>query len=364
MESQGSITEITAQANGSYRFVDRQPFEFANGEVLCPLELVYETYGQLNDTRDNVILVHHALSTNSHLAANPQNPEPGWWQAMVGPGKCLDTARYFIICINNLGSCFGASGPASTNPATGERYGMAFPAVTFEDMARSQKRLLDSLGITHLHALVGSSMGAMLSLTWATLYPDHASYLVSISTSAMAYPANSANRQIQNEIIRQDPAWNHGRYSNSGSLEGFRIARKFALMTYRNWAEMNDRFIGKQGEESIEHYLDYNARKFTHRFDCNCYLYLLKTMDNFDPRSAEGEFEGAFSPIKSKVRVVSVDSDILYTPSQQQYLYQALHNAGVAVEYINHHSEYGHDAFLVETDAFDRYIGEFISSTH
>ncbi|MEZ5524061.1 MAG: homoserine O-acetyltransferase [Pseudomonadales bacterium] len=353
--------EIREREDGSFEFTSHDDFIFETGESINPLLLVYETYGTLNTDKSNAVIVHHALSTSSHLASHEKKPEPGWWEEMVGPGRALDTDRYFIICVNNLGSCYGSSGPASLNPQTGKIYGPDFPPVTIIDMVRSQKRLVDELGISQLHAVLGSSMGAMLSIAWLVLYPDHARYLLSISSCAKGYPANHANRLIQKEIICQDPDWNNGRYSDASRLKGFKTARKHGLLTYRNWKELDARFVDKQGVEAIDNYLDYNAQKFIDRFDCNSYLRLVDAMDTFDLTEAgKRNLAEVFRPIQAKVLVVSVDSDVLFTPPQQQDLYRALRDAGVDVTYIDHHSSYGHDAFLVETDAFGEYIRGFI----
>jgi len=353
--------QIRKLDNGCFEFTECENFHFEAGGSINPLVLVYESYGELNSKKTNAIVVHHALSTSSHLAATKKTPEKGWWNDMVGPGRALDTNQYFIICINNLGSCYGSSGPLSNNPNTSKSYGPDFPDVTIADMVRSQKILIDALGITKLHAVLGSSMGAMLSLTWLVLYPEHASYLISISSCAKGYPANHANRLIQREIVQQDPAWNNGDYCDSSQLRGFKTARKHGLLTYRNWAEINDRFVDKLGINSIDNYLDYNAQKFIDRFDCNSYLRLIGSMDTFDLSDGGSvKLVDVFRPIQAKVLIVSVDSDILFTPSQQQGLYHAILEAGVKVTYISHHSSYGHDAFLVETDVFGQYIQEFI----
>lgn len=356
--------QIRELENGRLEFTASENFYFEAGGCIHPLVLVYETYGTLNNQKDNAIIVHHALSTSSHLAATEKNPQKGWWQEMVGPGKPLDTNRYFILCINNLGSCYGSSGPVSINPRTAKAYAADFPAVTITDMVRSQKMLIDALGIKKLHAVLGSSMGAMLSTSWLALYPDHARYLISISSCLKGYPANHANRLIQREIIQLDPDWNNGNYRVSGQLRGFKTARKLGLLTYRNWIEINDRFLDKQGTESIENYLNYNAQTFIDRFDCNSYLRLIDAMDTFDLSNAGGQdLTDLFRPIQAKVLVVSVDSDILFTPPQQLALYEALLEANVKVSYIDHHSSYGHDAFLVETDTFGHYIQSFIEPT-
>ena len=353
---------ITQLADGSYRFEDEHAFEFESGDRIAPLVLAFESYGELNEARDNAILVHHALSTNSHLSSTEQNPEKGWWEDMVGPGASLDTERYFVICINNLGSCFGSSGPTSINPLTGEAYRSAFPEITINDMVRSQKRLMEALGIDRLHTVLGNSMGAMLSLSWLVLYPDSAERVISISSCAQSFPANNANRYLQRDMIKLDPKWNGGNYENSAELDGFRSARRLGLLTYRNWAELNERFVNKTGKESIDHYLEYNADKFVKRFDCNSYLYLIDAMNTFNLADAQGSFQTAFEPIGARALVVSVDSDILFTPGQQRDLYYALEAAGVEVSFIEHHSTYGHDAFLVETAIFGEYICDFLEA--
>ena len=351
---------ISELENGSFEFVSNTDFLFEDGASINPLVLVYECYGKLNAAKDNAIIVHHALSTSSHLAATEKNPEKGWWQEMVGPGCHLDTNRYFVICINNLGSCYGSAGPDSVDPRSGEKYRAEFPTVTIIDMVRSQKMLIDALGITRLHTILGNSMGAMLSIAWLTLYPDHARYVISISSCAQAYPANNANRFLQRDMIKLDPLWNDGNYPSSGELEGFKAARRLGLLTYRNWAELNERFVNKTGKDSIEHYLGYNADKFVNRFDCNSYLSLLEAMNSFNLRTVDKTLVQAFEPIRAKALVVSVDSDILFTPSQQETLYEALAEAGVDAGFISHTSTYGHDAFLVETESFGKYISDFI----
>jgi homoserine O-acetyltransferase len=347
-------------STGPWRFVSNQVFDFEQGGSINPLELAYETYGLLNSLQDNAILVHHALSTDSHVAASDRNPVPGWWEGMVGPGKYLDTNRWFVICINNLGSCRGSSGPLSINPLTGRAYGPDFPTVTFVDMARSQKRLTDALGITKLHAVIGCSMGAMLTATWAAMYPEHACNLVSISSSARVYAANQANRILQREAICADALWENGHYQDSGTLEGFRTARKIGLLTYRNAQELNLRFGGKTGRESIASYLHYNAQKFVRQFDCNSYLRLLGAMDSYDLELHGRRLHDVLQAVTARVQVIAVDSDALFPPAQQRELFEAFQGAGVRAEYIEHHSGYGHDAFLLEIEEFGVYLKDFV----
>jgi homoserine O-acetyltransferase len=347
-------------STGPSQFVSNQVFHFEQGGSINQLELAYETYGRLNSVQGNAILVHHALSTDSHVAASDQSPAPGWWEGMVGPGKYLDTNRWFIICINNLGSCRGSSGPLSINPLTGRAYGPDFPTVTFVDMARSQKRLTDALGITKLHAVIGCSMGAMLSVTWAAMYPEHARNLVSISSCARVYPANQANRILQREAICADAQWKNGHYHDSGTLEGFRTARKIGLLTYRNAQELNQRFSGKTGRESIESYLQYNADKFVRQFDCNSYLRLLGAMDSYDLELHGRRLLDVLRAVTARVLVIAVDSDVLFPPQQQRELFEAFQGAGVRADYIEHRSGYGHDAFLLEIEDFGAYLKDFV----
>jgi homoserine O-acetyltransferase len=352
------------QSDGSTRFVRDQAFSLENGQSLSQLTLVYETWGDLNSDKSNAVLVHHALSVGSHARMQDENDTFGWWQKIIGPGKAIDTDTFFVICINNLGSCYGSSGPLSHNPATNQPYRGDFPQVTIGDMTASQKLLADELGIEKFHAVLGGSMGAMLSLEWGISYPDSVANLILISSSYKAYPANIANRSIQNQAIRMDPLWQGGNYENNEMLTGFKLARKLGLYTYRNSTEWNGRFNshgnGSVSDMDIIEYMDYNADKFCAQFDANSYLILTQAMDLFDVTQKHGSIEQCFSKIKAKTLVVSVNSDILFTPQQQEELHDALLIGGVDCHYINHPSTYGHDAFLVEKDPFTKYIGEFL----
>jgi homoserine O-acetyltransferase/O-succinyltransferase len=357
-------TSINKQSDGSWVFTSDQPFSLENGQALPELTLVYETWGELNADKSNVIVIHHALSVGAHVASSSGNPEAGWWDNMVGPGKAINSDRYFIICINNLGSCFGSTGPTSKNPETGKPYRNDFPAITIGDMVNSQKLLLDSLGVEQVFAIIGNSMGAMLSLIWAIEYPDSVARVMLSCTSYKAYPANIANRNIQQSAIRIDPAWNGGNYTSNENLQGFRLARKLGLYTYRNSAEWNSRFNSHgdaQGEDGeIIAYMDYNADKFVKMFDANSYLTLTTAMDSYDVTKKYPTPDDCFSRIKAKVLVVSEEFDILFTPMQQEELLVCLQNAGVDCHYISHHSQFGHDAFLVETERFGNYILDFV----
>lgn len=353
-------------ADGSICFSNDETFFLENGQSLPQLTLVYETWGKLNFDKSNVIMVHHALSVGAHACKSDKNPEDGWWHNIIGPGLAIDTSQYFVICVNNLGSCFGSSGPLSINPETRTTFRGDFPQITIGDMVNSQKLLLDNLEISHLYAVAGSSMGAMLSLAWGIDYPDSVSNLILISTGYKAYPANIANRSIQHQAIRMDPEWQGGNYQSNEKLSGFKLARKLGLYTYRNSSEWNRRFNSHDSDSikdtDIIEYMDYNAEKFSGYFDANSYLILTHSMDLFDVTKNFVSIEQCFSKITARTLVVSVESDILFTPQQQEELYAALQEGGVDCQYINHHSQYGHDAFLVEKEPFTQYITDFLTA--
>lgn len=358
--------KIEHRPDGSHCFCSNKKFELERGQHLGSLTLVYETWGELNSDKSNAVLVHHALSVGSHATSHEKNPEPGWWQHIIGPGSAIDTEKFFVICINNLGSCYGSSGPLSPNQETGQPYKGNFPQITIGDMTASQKMLLDELEIDKLFAVVGGSMGAMLSLNWAIEYPDTLSNLVLISTAYKAYPANVANRAIQHQAICMDPRWKQGNYESSGDLDGFKLARKLGLYTYRNANEWNRRFNSHNSENvkdiDIIQYMDYNAGKFCNEFDANSYLILTRSMDLFDVTETHETGRDCFSKITARTLIVSEESDILFTPQQQEDLHAALLEGGVNCRYIVHHSQFGHDAFLVEKEPFTKYIGDFLSS--
>lgn len=356
---------ITQRDDGSWYYHSNQPLELESGELLTELELVYEVYGELNQEKNNVVVIHHALSVGAHVTATEKNQGKGWWNEMVGPGKAVDTNVYYVICVNNLGSCFGSSGPSSLHPQTQKSYNASFPIITIGDMVNSQKRLLDVLEIPKVYAIIGNSMGAMLSLVWGIEYPQSVERLMLSCTAYKAYPANIANRNIQQSAIRIDPAWNNGDYISNEELEGFKLARKLGLYTYRNSAEWNRRFnshLDKDTEDGeITRYMDYNAEKFVKIFDANSYLTITTAMDNYDVTQNYSSNKEAFSRIQAKVTVISEEFDILFTPQQQQELYTCLQEANVPTEFVQHRSQYGHDSFLVETNRFGNYIREFLA---
>ena len=356
--------EITRQKDGSWYYHAARPFQLEKGGSLSELELVFETYGELNDDKSNVVVVHHALSVGAHVTATEGNPNKGWWNEMVGPGKAIDTNQFYVICVNNLGSCFGSTGPSNINPDTSTLYNADFPEITIGDMVNSQKQLIDAMGVRSLYAVIGNSMGAMLSLIWAIEYPKSVERVMLSCTAYKAYPANIANRNIQQSAIRIDPAWNNGSYTSNEDLDGFKLARKLGLYTYRNSAEWNRRFnshLDKDTEDGeITRYMDYNAEKFVKIFDANSYLVITTAMDTYDVTQNYESNKDAFSRILAKVVVISEEFDILFTPQQQEELYACLQEANVETQFIQHRSQYGHDSFLVETNRFGNYIREFL----
>ena len=363
------MERIVQQSDGLNIYQSTTPFQFMNGESIDHLVLAFETYGEMNEDKSNIVLIHHAFSTHSHVSSHAQNKNNGWWENMVGDGFHIDTSKYFVICINNLGSCFGSSSPAGINPITHEPYQCNFPVFTFEDVVNSQKQLFDFLKIEKIHTIIGPSLGGMISLTWVVKYPEMVERMITISSAARAYTANNANRAIQREIIMLDPEWNGGHYARNPQ-KGLNTARKLGLYTYRSSKEFNERFhleytedkpIKLRGKrEEIENYLEYNANKFSSNFDTNCYLYTLQMMDLYDIRNGYNSFGEAFYNLKTKVLVISVNTDRLFAEEQQFEIYQEMKKAGVDVSYIPHESEQGHDTFLIETDLMGTYIQEFL----
>lgn len=329
---------IKKQEDGSFLLTTVAPFICEQGGTIKPLELIYETFGTLSEQKDNVVLIHHALSTGPHLCSSAKNPEPGWWEAIVGPGKVVDTNRFFVICINNIGSCFGSSGPTSMNPETHKPYQADFPEVTLADMAKSHEIVLSALGIDQLYAVIGNSMGGMISLAFARLFSNKVQRLILVSSCYKAYPMNIALHRIQQQIIQLDPGWKAGHYDQQ-PIAGLKISRKLGYLHYRSHEELNARF---QETEALESYLDYNAQKHAENFDANTYLYLTNAMDSFDATKMQ---EGSLDAVTAKTLVISVDSDVLFEPFQQQALADLLKASGTPTTLINHQSDRGHDAF-------------------
>lgn len=355
-----------------------EPLPMYRGGSLPEVEIAYETWGELNAARDNAVLVLTGLSPDAHAAGSEADPEPGWWEAMIGPGKPLDTDRFHVICLNSLGSCFGSTGPASVNPKTGRPYRLDFPMLSIEDIAESAARALTELGIDELAAMVGPSLGGMSALAFCLLHPGRVRNLVSISSAAHALPFAIAVRSLQREMIRNDPAWAAGYYESSdglGPVQGMRLARKLGMLSYRSPQEWKERF-GRQRtgmsvdmpgpfdlEFEVEAYLEAHAQKFIGNFDANCYLYLSHAMDLFDAAEhGGGSLPDALARLKGMgALVVGVETDILFPVEQQQDLAHGLTDAGAQVEFAELPSLQGHDSFLIDFDRFGPVISGFLA---
>jgi homoserine O-acetyltransferase len=352
-----------------------QPFPMRRGGVLHGAQLAYETWGVLNAQRDNAILIFTGLSPSAHAVSSAVDSSPGWWEDMVGPGRPLDTRRFFVVCVNSLGSVFGSTSPASINPQTGQAYRLSFPILTVEDIARGGYEVIRSLHIEQLHCMIGPSLGGMTVLAFAALFPNAARSLISISGAARSTPFTIALRSLQREMIRKDPAWQSGNYpADAIPVEGMRLARKLGMITYRSAKEWLQRF-GRE-RASVEHkpddpfgidfeieaYLENHAAKFVGQFDPNAYLYLSRAMDLFDLADhGEGSVTEALKRFRiERALVIGVETDLLFPIEQQQELAEGLVAEGRAVKFVRLNSLQGHDSFLVDMDQFRPVIGDFL----
>jgi len=345
------------------------------GGVLARPTIAYETWGELNARGDNAILIFTGLSPSAHAASSVADPSPGWWEQMVGPGQPIDTRRYFVICVNSLGSCFGSTGPASIDPATGEPYRLTFPVLSLEDVARGGREVVRHLGIERLHAIVGPSMGGMTALAYELLFPGMTHGLVIISSGARSLAFSTALRSLQREMIRRDPNWQHGNYAaDSMPIAGMRLARKLGMITYRSAEEWRTRFgrerIAAEHESNdpfgldfeIESYLEHQANKFTGQFDPNCYLYLSRATDLFDVADHGGSVAAGLAKVRARrVLVIGVTTDFLFPPYQQRELAELLRQPGREVDFVELDCIQGHDSFLVNMDAFRPVVGQFFA---
>ncbi len=345
-----------------------------NGHLESPV-VAYETWGELNFQRDNGILLFTGLSPSAHAASSEEDPSNGWWEPMLGDSKPIDTTKYFVVCVNSLGSCFGSTGPSSINPETGEPYRLGFPVLTVEDIAHAGHEVVKALGLTSLHAVIGASMGGMTCLAYSMLYPDVAESLVSISGSPRAAPFAISLRSLQREIIRSDPVWNHGNYApDEEPVTGMRLARKLGMLTYRSAAELDQRF-GRElipdgrltGEPfgidfEVESYLEAHADKWIGTFDANSYLYLSRAMDLFDVADHGGSVEAGLARIGARrALVIGVDTDLLFPIDQQRRIADGLRTGDREVTFHALPSIQGHDAFLVDMDRFRPILCDFFN---
>ncbi|TPG20796.1 homoserine O-acetyltransferase [Sphingomonas koreensis] len=358
------------------------PLRLDSGASLAPVEIAYETYGDLDADAGNAILICHALTGDQHVASpHPITGKPGWWTRMIGPGKPIDPARHFIVCANVLGSCMGSSGPASVDPATGKPFGMAFPVITIRDMVRAQAMLLDHLGIQRLQAVVGGSMGGMQALSWPATYPDRVAAAVVIASTARHSAQNIAFHEVGRQAIMADPNWRGGDYYASGATPtaGLAVARMAAHITYLSEAGLTEKFgrklqarpehpdgaktFGFDADFQVESYLRHQGISFTDRFDANAYLYITRAMDYFDLAEEHGgKLAGAFRGTAARFCLISFDTDWLYPTAESRSIVHALNAAGARASFVELSSPYGHDAFLLDSPEMNRVVDGFLSA--
>ncbi|MFC3653934.1 homoserine O-acetyltransferase [Dyella humi] len=352
------------------------PFAMKRGGALRGAHVAYETWGTLNAARDNAVLILTGLSPSAHAASNAEDPSHGWWEDMLGPGKAIDTTRWFVICMNSLGSDKGSTCPASIDSATSEPYRLNFPDLSLEDVANAAHVLVKSLDIDKLGCLIGCSMGGMSALAYMVLHPGSVRAHISVDTAPQAQPFAIAIRSLQREAIRLDPNWNGGQYDDERYPDiGMSIARKLGVITYRSAMEWNGRFARirlepEQREEQpfgfefqVESYLESHARRFVRTFDPNSYLYLSRASDWFDISEYGGGnvMEGLKRIRIEQALVIGVSTDILFPLEQQEQIAEGLEAAGAKVEFVALDSPQGHDAFLVDIENYSRAIGGFLA---
>lgn len=344
-----------------------------NGIALGPLTVAYETYGQLNAKGDNAILVCHALSGGAHAAGFlPGQKKPGWWDIMIGPGKAFDTNRFFVVSSNVIGSCYGSTGPSSMDPKTGRPYGLRFPVVTVRDMVRVQAHLLDHLGVKSLLTVTGGSMGGMQALQWAVSYPERVRSVIAIATTHRHSAQQIAFNEVARQAIMADPAWNNGDYyGTEGPKLGLGLARMVGHVTYLSDLGMERKFGRRlQNRErygydfnldfEVESYLRYQGRSFVERFDANSLLYLTKALDYFDLSDGQSSLTEAFRSSRALFLLMAFSSDWLYPPNQLKEVAMAIRRSGGDATYTVIHSDYGHDAFLLEYKSQEPYVRSFL----
>ena len=347
-----------------------------NGAKLAPVEVAYETYGALNARKTNAILALHAFSGDAHAAGiSHETGKPGWWDNMIGPGKALDTDKYFVICSNVLGGCRGTTGPASVNPETGCPYGMTFPVITVGDMVRLQKMLIDWFGIQRLLTVTGGSMGGMQALKWAVEYPEQVLSAIPIASTVRHSAQQIAFNEVGRQAIMADPDWNGGNYyGKQPPARGLSVARMVGHITYMSDESMREKFgrrlrdkdtfsFGFDVDFEVESYLRYRGSQFVNRFDANSYLYITKAMDYFDLTEGQGTLATVLERARARFLVISFSSDWLYPSYQSQEMVRALRSRNRDVAYVELQSNYGHDSFLVDVAEQTELVKGFLANT-
>ena len=356
----------------------RRPLSLEGGGRLEHVQAAYETWGELDADASNAVLICHALTGDSHVHGDSGvgHPTEGWWNGFVGPGRAIDTDRYFVVCANVLGGCQGTTGPSSIDPATGRPYGSSFPVVSIRDIVRTQASLADALGIRRWHAVIGGSMGGMQALEWAVMFPDRVGALVAIATTAAASPWQIGFSSTQRTAIVTDPKWRGGDYYDAapgdGPHLGLGVAREIAQITYRSDDAFERKFGRSEADPtddgftpwqrySVETYLDYHGAKLARRFDANSYLYINRAMDLHDLGRGRGGLERALSRISAPTLVMGITSDVLYPLRQQEQLHQTINAVGGSSRLALIHSDEGHDAFLIALDQMADAVTPFLA---
>jgi len=358
------------------RFGADEPLRLQSGVLLAPWQIAYQTYGALNADRSNAVLVCHALTGDQHAAnVHPVTGRPGWWESMIGPGKPIDTEKFFIICANVVGGCMGTTGPASTDPATGRAFGLDLPLITIPDMVRSQAMLLDRLGIETLFAVIGGSMGGMQVLAWGAMYPERVFAAIPIAASSRHSSQNIAFGEVGRQAIMADPDWCEGRYLECGTnpRKGLAVARMAAHITYMSDASLHRKFgrnlqdrdavtFGFDADFQIESYLRHQGSSFVDRFDANSYLYVTRAMDYFDLAVDHGGvLARAFLGTRTRWCVVSFTTDWLFPTAESRAVVHALNAAAANVSFVEIESDRGHDAFLLDEPEFFATVRGFLA---
>lgn len=354
----------------------KEPLTLKSGQVLPEYHLVYETYGKLNADKSNAVMICHALSGNHHVAGkyDESDKNPGWWDNLIGPGKPLDTNKFFVIGLNNLGGCHGSSGPLSTNPATDKPWGASFPVVTVEDWVNSQVRLADYLGIHQLAAIIGGSLGGMQALQWTIAYPERVRNALVIASAPNLTAQNIAFNEVARQAIITDPEFHDGDYYDKGVLprRGLRIARMLGHITYLSDDAMGAKFgrklrdghikYGFDVEFEMESYLRYQGDKFAGEFDANTYLRMTRALDYFDPAAEyDGDLSAALAKVKSDFLVVSFTSDWRFSPARSREIVKALLDNERSVSYAEVTAAHGHDAFLMPDEHYHNIMRQYLA---
>jgi homoserine O-acetyltransferase len=368
---------VAPGADPGLAHVFTQPLRLDSGRALEQFTMAYMTYGTLNAARSNAVLVCHALSLDQFAASiNPLTGKPGWWDVLIGPGKPIDTDRFFVICPNVIGGCMGSTGPAEIDPATGEPYGLTFPLVTIDDMVRAQAMLLDALGIDEILCVIGGSMGGMQVLEWASSYPDRVVSAIPIATAARHSAQNIAFHEVGRQAIMADPDWMGGAYQRNGTqpAKGLAVARMAAHITYLSEAALQRKFgrelqnreaisFGFGPDFQIESYLRHQGTSFVDRFDANSYLYITRAMDYFDLAADHGgSLAEAFRGTRTRFCIVSFTSDWLFPTAENKRIAHALNAVAANVSFVEIETDRGHDAFLLDEPEMFATVRGFLNS--